>query len=244
MRYFTPDEMKNTFKDEVSDTISHTIGKNVQHGFAEEIFLEYARKLPIIKDAKILDLGTAKGEFLHQLSEAGFTNLYAHDIGDYLPADARHLVREFKTADLNTDKLPWLDNTFDVVTAWCIIPHLENPFFCGREVGRVLKPGGMFIFTTPYLFSKPAIKTFLRTRNFGRFNLENNHIAVLTENVLKKTVFKGFDLISTEFFVHPKIFKGLRGELRNIYLRLATKHGIDKFRARWAYNICYFLRKR
>ena len=246
MRYYTPEEMKKTYKDEVAEIISGTVGKNVEHNFALDIFLEYSKKMPQLSmDAKILDLGTAKGQFLHQLYEAGFKNLYAHDVGDYLPKEARAFVKDFGVSDLNTDKLPWADNFFDAVTVWCVIPHLENPFHCGREIRRVLKPGGMFIFTTPYLASKPSISHFLKTKNFGRYNEANNHIAMLPLSILKKTIFRGFNLVATEYFVHPKIFKGWRGKLRKKYLALiAGNPGLrEKFRSRWAYNICYFLEK-
>jgi SAM-dependent methyltransferase len=46
-------------------------------------------------------------------------------------------------------RLPFADNSFDLVTANMVVEHLDQPEEQFREVGRVLKPGGVFIFHTP-----------------------------------------------------------------------------------------------
>ena len=45
--------------------------------------------------------------------------------------------------------LPFKDNHFDLVTANMVIEHLDKPEEQFREVSRILKPGGTFIFHTP-----------------------------------------------------------------------------------------------
>jgi ubiquinone/menaquinone biosynthesis C-methylase UbiE len=45
--------------------------------------------------------------------------------------------------------LPFRSNTFDLVTANMVVEHLSEPEIQFREVARVLKPGGLFIFHTP-----------------------------------------------------------------------------------------------
>lgn len=66
----------------------------------------------------------------------------------------------FRTVDLNLP-LPFEEDYFDYVVSVEGIEHLENPFSCIREFGRVLKPGGSLIITTPNIMS---IKS--RTRYF------------------------------------------------------------------------------
>lgn len=46
-------------------------------------------------------------------------------------------------------RLPFSDNIFDVVSANMVVEHLDQPAVQFREVFRVLKPGGIFIFHTP-----------------------------------------------------------------------------------------------
>ena len=45
--------------------------------------------------------------------------------------------------------LPWGDSTFDLVSANMVVEHLAKPAAVFREVYRVLKPGGAFVFVTP-----------------------------------------------------------------------------------------------
>lgn len=45
--------------------------------------------------------------------------------------------------------LPFASSHFDLVTANMVVEHLDNPDLQFREVYRVLKPGGLFIFHTP-----------------------------------------------------------------------------------------------
>lgn len=50
------------------------------------------------------------------------------------------------------DALPFIDRTFDVVTANMVVEHLENPAEQFSEIARVLRPGGIFIFHTPNIY--------------------------------------------------------------------------------------------
>lgn len=45
--------------------------------------------------------------------------------------------------------MPFPDNSFDVVTANMVLEHLPEPARVFAEFGRVLKPGGRFVFVTP-----------------------------------------------------------------------------------------------
>jgi ubiquinone/menaquinone biosynthesis C-methylase UbiE len=45
--------------------------------------------------------------------------------------------------------LPFRDESFDLVTANMVVEHLDVPETQFREIARVLKPGGIFIFHTP-----------------------------------------------------------------------------------------------
>ena len=49
----------------------------------------------------------------------------------------------------NIAELPFVENHFDLVTANMVVEHLDKPEVQFREVYRVLKPGGLFLFHTP-----------------------------------------------------------------------------------------------
>jgi len=53
--------------------------------------------------------------------------------------------------------LPFRASTFDLVTANMVVEHLDNPELQFREVQRVLKPGGIFVFHTPNARGYPTL---------------------------------------------------------------------------------------
>jgi len=58
-----------------------------------------------------------------------------------------HLVR----GDLNW--LPFRDQAFDLVTSDMVLEHVEHPDAVFREVARLLKPGGRFVFHTVSVYA-------------------------------------------------------------------------------------------
>jgi len=57
-----------------------------------------------------------------------------------------------------TDKLPFPDAEFDVVTLLAVLEHLSRPDAMVREISRVLKPGGQVVLTVPSLAAKPVLE--------------------------------------------------------------------------------------
>ena len=55
----------------------------------------------------------------------------------------------FRRADLNQDKLPFDDDTFDLVVASHIIEHVSKPVDFFGDCVRVCKPGGLLYFEAP-----------------------------------------------------------------------------------------------
>jgi ubiquinone/menaquinone biosynthesis C-methylase UbiE len=65
-----------------------------------------------------------------------------------LPSVEKHRSVRLKLVG-NISALPFRDGSFDLITANMVVEHLDNPALQFREVSRVLKPGGMFVFHTP-----------------------------------------------------------------------------------------------
>ncbi|PIN05734.1 hypothetical protein CDL12_21719 [Handroanthus impetiginosus] len=56
------------------------------------------------------------------------------------------VLTEYVVQDLNVDpKLPFEDNTFDVITNVVSVDYLTKPIDVFREISRILKPGGLAI---------------------------------------------------------------------------------------------------
>jgi SAM-dependent methyltransferase len=249
MKYLTSKELLESEKDYTHDILEKCIGKSVRDSFAFKVFDTYLEKVfrNNKHNLKILDLGPASGGFAKQINDFGYINIYGTDLDDYLVKENRRVFLEFKKCDLSWEKIPWQDNFFDVVDAWCVLPHLENPFFCAREINRVLKKGGVFIFTTPFLTSKASMDFFRKNKDFGSYRTSNNHLVLFPAGVVSKSILKYFDVIDIEYHFRSKIFKGVRGKIRKFIYKIAKSIGDEtrkRIAKRWAYNIVYILKKK
>lgn len=96
-------------------------------------------------DKTILDLGAGAG-----IVEAmNFKGLSRRVCGvDLDPrVESNPMLDEGRVADASG--IPYPDQAFDVVFADNVVEHLADPLGVFREVHRVLKPGGVFLFKTP-----------------------------------------------------------------------------------------------
>jgi SAM-dependent methyltransferase len=81
-----------------------------------------------------------------------------------------YLNMEIKTApDIYGDahKLPVKSESIDCVLCCEVLEHVADPFTCCSEIYRILKPGGLFVFSVPFIFPIHA-----DPYDFGRFTPE------------------------------------------------------------------------
>lgn len=192
LKYLTSEQIKQNHKLISKHLIkpSSTISKELEEGyFSGHIKERYGR------DAIIVELGCASGVFLKSLVNAGFSKLNGIDIDDYLQFSA--LRGALRILDLNKDALPFPDKSIDVVCAFQIFEHLENPFFIEREVARVLRPGGLFLLSMPNGHTIWDKLRFFASGNLNNYHIKNNHITFLTRDVFTKTFLENFSLEKT-----------------------------------------------
>ncbi len=95
----------------------------------------------------ILDLGCGDGHF----AQAAFTQPLDAGIDPSSQAIAeaarRGMHRELKIGDSNA--MPFSDGAFATVLSNSVLEHIPDIDATLRETQRVLKPGGLFVFTTP-----------------------------------------------------------------------------------------------
>ena len=79
-----------------------------------------------------------------------------------------------KLAESPLHSLPFRDNTFNVVTSSWVLEHIADPLASVREIARVMKPGGRFIFITPN-----ALNYVVRLRRLVPDNLSQQIVKLL-----------------------------------------------------------------
>jgi SAM-dependent methyltransferase len=98
--------------------------------------------------ARILDAGAGEGALSDALCRRGY-QVVACEIS---PSRFRAFGVPCIRADLNA-RLPFADASFDGVVSAEVLEHLENPHRLARECARILRPGGVFVLTTPNILS-------------------------------------------------------------------------------------------
>jgi methionine biosynthesis protein MetW len=116
---------------------------------------KYLKMCELFRDCRrVLDIGCADGGFL-QLLKGNFaiSELYGVDVSE--EAVSLTTSRGFRAFQLDVDneKLPFEDDSFDGIFCGEVIEHLYDPDHLLDEMYRVLRKNGLAILTTPNLAS-------------------------------------------------------------------------------------------
>ncbi|MDD3296485.1 MAG: methyltransferase domain-containing protein [Candidatus Omnitrophica bacterium] len=107
-----------------------------------------------LNNCRAIELGCAGGYFLKTLISYG-------NIAYGIDLDRNCLQRIAKNKNLylcqaDVEKIPFGSNSFDAALFLEVLEHLPSPYSVIVEVGRILKPGGILVLTTPNLNCIPA----------------------------------------------------------------------------------------
>jgi SAM-dependent methyltransferase len=140
----------------------------LEHFLAKQRARMAHRLLPPDRSGAILDIGC--GSFPFFLTHTPFARRVGIDrfVADLAPQhpDYDPAVELFNFDIDHADRLPLDDATFNVVTMLAVYEHIrpERMILLLNEVHRVLKPGGIYILTTPSWWTEPILKTMAALR--------------------------------------------------------------------------------
>ncbi len=178
---------------------------------------KYSKTLEIIlkhlpsKSSKILDIGSAPCHLLFCMKYLGYkivgVDIAPERVKDFITANNLEVIK----CNIETQRLPFKNNTFDAVIFTEVFEHLRiDPIFALEEINRVLKPNGLLFFSTPNFYSLGNIKRivsgkgfndafheFMKLRKLGHMG----HIREYTLIELRKFLnYAGFEIVEVHRF--------------------------------------------
>ena len=147
----------------------------------------------------------------------------------------------FRTIDADNYKIPFDDDTFDIVISFYVLEHVQNWSQALAEIKRILKPGGasLHIFPSRYSFIEPhifvplacifqgyaylAFWAFLGIRNTYQKQLDWREVAHLNFEYLSK---------STKYYPKAEIRKLVANQFGNVsfFEDIYIKHHFGRVR--------------
>jgi ubiquinone/menaquinone biosynthesis C-methylase UbiE len=109
-----------------------------------------------------LDIGSGAGTLVELIRKV--SPKFSSSCIDYTDELINDKTIPLDVVDLNFDKIPHPDNSFDFVSCTEVVEHLENYRLIIREAYRVTKPNGLVVFTTPNILN---LNSRLRYLTYG-----------------------------------------------------------------------------
>lgn len=104
-----------------------------------------------LRDKKILDIGFGLGAAAFYLAEHYGAQVTGIEINPWLVQEATHRIPSALNSKVNfvlyddLSKLPFSDESFDVIYSKGVLVHVEDKSTLFQEVSRILKPQGFFV---------------------------------------------------------------------------------------------------
>lgn len=113
----------------------------------------------------VLDAGAGAGIIRYMNFKDIAESVYGVDL------DERVTNNPYLTKGIVADagNLPFEDNYFDIVFSDNVLEHLNNPNQVFKEIYRVLKPGGYFLFKTPNKYHYVPLISMCTPHRFHQF---------------------------------------------------------------------------
>jgi len=125
-------------------------------GFIEK-YKKQIEYVPVLNNAKVLDIGCARGNWLIYL-KSNYPDINCTGVDYYCDGVDSDEIRFYKKTLVDCQ---FQKEEFDFITAWSVLEHVHYPSEYFHEISRILKKGGKFVFlvtNSESLYSRRAYK--------------------------------------------------------------------------------------
>jgi 2-polyprenyl-3-methyl-5-hydroxy-6-metoxy-1,4-benzoquinol methylase len=219
-------------------------GKYAEYGNVE-LSYDYIMKVvdlyKIKQNAKMLDIGTNLGTLPYLLHLRGNKLMYGVEMRN------EAIERGKKKYSVIADRLSVIgdslasieDDSFELISMFDVIEHIPNiDDYLKKDVFRVLKTGGIFVFQTPNARINPIFE-IIRTRSLTAY--KSYHCSLQTpkslERMLRKSGFENIiiekNMIDSEF--NKRKLENYLGPLGIVALKFFEKMPLGLYPNLWGY---------
>jgi methionine biosynthesis protein MetW len=194
---------------DVNDLTKETSSMNT------ESLIALKHKIRMLSDISVnnlLDVGCNDGRNTLQYAEAArVKEVYGLDINSNLADAAKAKGVRAYVCDLNSDRIPFENNFFDLVTITEVLEHLHNTDHVIQEIIRVLKSEGYLLISVPNLAAWHSRLALLF--GYQPYQCETNlifHAGTIVELDYTAKHVRAFTLRTLKRFLEKKGFKILQ----------------------------------
>jgi len=172
----------------------------------------------------VLDVGCAYGELVKGLVDMGI-EAYGVDGSEYAINNSDSSIRSklFKV-NLNSDKFPFDDKTFDVVGSFYSVEHIHDIDFFAKELQRILKDDGIAWFLTPNEGLEQRNETDVFTNTFEEWK------KIFEDRSFKVTKFSPHEMMALRGKLGKFKFYSWPKSLQNIIKKVAYDYSNRKMK--------------
>ena len=138
--------MKNYFGERATEWVAHYADPEPRSLSGQHLISRQRFALEMVEAAtppfsRILDAGCGSGVMAAKLIQRGYA-VWGIDLAEPMIRHARQLCGSARFGVGDIERIPFPDNTFDVVGSVGVIEYLESDEQALHEIWRVLRPGG------------------------------------------------------------------------------------------------------
>jgi 2-polyprenyl-3-methyl-5-hydroxy-6-metoxy-1,4-benzoquinol methylase len=134
------------------ETLAFVLGRFAEGRRLVQLVSEQMPQL-MAPGSRVLDLGSGNGGVALPFASVGKGRFETHCLDVFRHRELTQVVREAELEVLYAigygEHLPYADESFDLVLYLETVEHVAKPKSVGREIHRILRPGGACIVSTP-----------------------------------------------------------------------------------------------